>query len=626
MNNLKGSVEANLSSNYIPKAKMPSLPMSNEIAESLKKKEAEKTKKDIDNFAKKAREKFKFIEAISVVPTQANKIMEEDYEVPEADRKKELIHVVTIIPEKQYKKLADIRLELIKIGRAVNEKIWLHVLTPIDVWNLGLDSKFDTFEAIAMSFPVYDKNGFLAGIRVSSVHKSLVLRKFEKYVTTYAIGGSFARGETVKTSDIDVFVIIDDTDVKRMGRIELLEKLRGITQSFVGEAMAIAGVKVDFNLQVWLLTDFWERVKDTEPVAFTFIRDGIPLYDRGSFLPWKSLLRMGRIKPSPEAIDMFMSQGEKYLEGVDRRIFDIVMHDIYWGVMQPTQGLLMLYGLAPQNVYDTVKSVKEVFVEKEKLLEKRYFDIFDNIVIKHYKAFEHGKIKPGDIDGVKLAKMNQEAIDYNKRIKELRIQLEQRVREKSIEETYTGLFEMLEPLLDKKGEAAIIRAFDTQLIKTGKYPRRHLTDLKFVAKVRTEVMNKKETKKAPKGVPSKGNKKALTPAEVYKLRMDVETARRFSSELTNLLIEHNQRCEFLSMDRKKFMIRGKDISAEVFFLEDVFLIQGQKIQKLKGKKLVDVDPEEVQKEMLQDSKKETNINFKALDTLRDIFGEFELVY
>ena len=33
--------------------------------------------------------------------------------------------------------------------------------------------------------------------------------------------------EETKTSDVDVFVI-DDTDVKRMSRLELLEKLRGI--------------------------------------------------------------------------------------------------------------------------------------------------------------------------------------------------------------------------------------------------------------------------------------------------------------------------------------------------------------------------------------------------------------
>ena len=616
MNDLKGSVEANLSSGYIPKVKMPGLPVSNEIAETLKKKEAEKAKKDIDIFAKKVNEKFKFIGAIGVLPAQANKIIEEDYEVPEVERKKNLIHVLTIVPEKQFKNISKIRLEMIKLGKTVNEKIWVHVLTPVDIWNLGLDSKFDTFEAFAMSYPVYDKNGFLAGIRVSSVHKSLVLRKFEKYVTTYAMNGSFVRGDTVKTSDIDVFIIIDDTDVKRMGRMELLEKLRGIIHSFSAEAQAIAGVKVDFNMQVWLLTDFWERVRDTEPVAFTAIRDGVPLYDRGAFLPWKSLLRSGRIKPSPEAIDMFMSSGDKLKENIDRRIFDIVIHDLYWGTIHPTQGLLMLYGLAPQNVYDTVKSVKEVFVEKEKLLEKKYLDIFDNIAIKTYKAFEHGKVKPGDIDGTKLAKMSKDALDYVKRLKELRVQLEQRVRENSIKEIYSGLFEMLKILLKKKDEAAILRAFDNEFIKTGKYPKRHLTDLKFVAKVRKEVMDKKQTSK---------EKKALTPAEVYKLRLDVETARRFGSEITNLLIEHNQRCEFLSMDRKKFTIKGKDLNAEVFFLDDVFVIQGSKVQKLVGKKLVDVDPEEIQKEMVK-NKKETKIDFKALNVLRTIFGEFELIY
>ena len=36
------------------------------------------------------------------------------------------------------------------------------------------------------------------------------------------------------------------------------------------------------NVQVYLLTEFWEKVKDAEPVIFTFIRDGVPLYDRGT--------------------------------------------------------------------------------------------------------------------------------------------------------------------------------------------------------------------------------------------------------------------------------------------------------------------------------------------------------
>src|SRR5680860_704080 len=99
------------------------------------------------------------------------------------------------------------------------------------------------------------------------------------------------------------------------------------------------------------MTEFWEAVKDAHPVMFTFIRDGVPLYDRGTFLPWKSLLRMGKIKPSPEAIDMFMSSGNKLKETIDKRIFDVATLDLFWGISTPTQGLLMLYGLSPPNVY-----------------------------------------------------------------------------------------------------------------------------------------------------------------------------------------------------------------------------------------------------------------------------------
>ena len=164
------------------------------------------------------------------------------------------------------------------------------------MWNYGQDSKFEFVDAIAQGYPVHDK-GFLGALRVASIHKSLVLRKFDKYVASYVIGGSLVRGTAGKDSDVDVFVVVDDTDVKRMNRVELLEKLRGIIYDYIREATALAAVKNILNVQVWLLTDFWQRVKDAEPVAFTFIRDGIPLYDRGTFIPWKLLLKMGRIKP-----------------------------------------------------------------------------------------------------------------------------------------------------------------------------------------------------------------------------------------------------------------------------------------------------------------------------------------
>lgn len=610
------SVEQNLSSSYIPESKIQGLPLSAQSQESQKQKEeAEKVKKQIDEFSEKARKKFKFIDAIGIVPVQASKIIENEYEISEKDYKKGLIHLLCVIPESKFKEIQKIKQELIKISKNINDNLWMHILTPIDFWNLGLDSKFDVFEAFSMSFPVHDPKNFLSSLRMSHIHKSLVLRKFEKYVTTYAMGGSFVRGETKKTSDIDVIVIIDDTDVKRMSRFELIEKLRGIIYSYISEAMAIAGVKVDYNVQVWLLTDFWERVKDAEPVAFTFIRDGIPLYDRGAFLPWKSLLRMGRIKPSPESVDMFMSSGDKMKDLVNKRIFEILIHDIYWGTIQPTQGLLMLYGLAPQNVYDTSKSFKENFVEKEKLIEKRYHDILEEITIKYYKGFEHGKIKAGDINGKDIDRLFKDALDYVERLKELRKQIEKRIKEKNIQEIYDNLFNQLKSILNKKQEEEIIKEFENVFIESGKFPKRYLAGLKFIARIKNEVLLKKPEKKGKK-----------TEEDAWHLRKEVDNARKKATEITNALIEYTQRCDFLSMDRARFIIKGKELTGEVFFLENVFLVHGTKIKKLDNDKFIEANSQEFEKQLLDQKNRENKINFKALDILKKEFDEFELVY
>ena len=463
-----------------------------------------------------------------------------------------------------------------------------------------------------MSFPILDK-GFLAALRVTQIHKSLVLKKFEKYVTSYVIGGSLVRGETKSTSDIDVFIVIDDTDVKRMSRLELKEKLRGIIYSYIQEAEAIAGVKNKLSPQIYLMTDFWEAVKDAHPVMFSFIRDGIPLYDRGAFLPWKSLLRMGKIKPSPEAIDMFMSSGNKLKETVEKRIFDVATLDLFWGISTPTQGLLMLYGLAPPNVFETVKQFREVFVVKEKLVEEKYADILEEILIKVWKGYEHGKIKPGDIDGKDLDRLSKNAIDYIERLKELREQIEKRTQEKSIDVIYDDVFGMLGALLKKKSEVLILKEFDEKLVKSGRFPQRFLENLKAISKTKKDIAKSKETKTKKDNLTAKQSKA-------------VDNARKVAAEITTALIEYTQRCDIASMERTRFVLKSKDSSAEVFFLKNIFVVQGSKIQKLNGEKLIKSDTKELQEQLLANQNKESKIDFKALEVLKKIFGEFELVY
>jgi predicted nucleotidyltransferase len=611
----KKSVEQNLEKNYIPKNKPENLPVSNQTDEALKKK-MDKTQKEIEKFKTEFLKLQKQTQSIGIIPGQAAKKIEEEYEITEENSKRELIHILTIIPETQYKNIGAIKLQAIQLAKTINDKLWVHVLTPIDFWNLGLDSKFEVMEALAMSYPIHDK-GFLGSIRVAQIHKSLVLKKFEKYVTSYVVGGSLTRGETIKTSDIDVFIIIDDTDVKRMPRMELKEKLRGIIYSYIQEAEAISGVKNKLSPQIYLMTEFWEAVKDAHPVMFSFIRDGIPLYDRGAFLPWKSLLRMGKIKPSPEAIDMFMSSGDKIKEIVNKKIFDIATLDLFWGVSTPTQGLLMLYGQAPGNVYDTVKAFRETFVNKEKLIEKKYADILENISIKHFKAMEHGKIKPGDIKGEQIDKLAKDAQDYITRLKELREQIEKRIQEKSIEQIYKDTFAMVGSFLDKKSEATILKEFDNKMIKEGKFPPRFLTSLKFIAKTKREIgMRKSEIKTV------KNKKDNLT----FKQSRDVDNARKLAAEITTALIEHTQRCELASLEKSRFKIKSHNIQAEVFFLKNTFLVQPQQIQKIFENSLVKSTPKELQEQISEQKDKEKKIDYKSLAILHKIFGEFDLIY
>jgi hypothetical protein len=189
------------------------------------------------------------------------------------------------------------------------------------------------------------------------------------------------------------------------------------------------------------------------------------------------------------------------------------------------------------------------------------------------------------------------------------------MQEKGIQDVYDNLFEMIGALVGKKGELAILKEFEDKYVKKGNFPRRYLESVKAVAKVRKDVLANKADKK-----------KKLDEKQVWKMGREVDRARKGASEVTQALMEYNQRCDFLSMDRARFLIKGKALDGEVFFLEDVFVVAQGKIQKLVKGKLVDATPDELQKQTLDSRGKDKKINHKALGVLEKIFGEFELVY
>lgn len=588
---LKSSMIDSMKSSYQPGS---SAPLPNDIPEEVKK-EMEKTRAKLDKFQKTIIKKYPFTLAIGIIPPQAAEKFDDENELTEEERKLKPMHLLMIIPEEHFKSIGKIKTALIEESKNMKPPIWLNIITPVDLWNYCLDSKYGIVEAIGMSFPLYDK-GLLGSLRVSQIHKSLVLRKFEKYVASYVIGGSLARGTATKTSDVDVFVVIDDTDVKRMPRLELREKLRSIIYSYIMEAGELSGVKNKLNVQIYLLTDFWESVKDAHPVIFTFIRDGIPLYDKGTFLPWKLLLKMGRIKPSPEAIDMFMSTGDKTTDTVDRRLID-AMIDLYYAVLTPSQALLMLDGQAPPTHKETPEVFKKTFYTKEKLIEKKYIDTLTKLV-ELFREYEHGNLKK--ISGKEIDELLKDASAYVKRMKELRTQIEKRTRERTVEQTYEDVFKILRGLFGDKQDTQLAREFEQHLVKSGKVEPRFYHILNRLIDVKKKYKGKKKPDKA-----------------------EIEEIRKNAVQLVNRLIEYGQRCELAELQKSKVVISYDGKHGDLFLTNPAFLVAEGRIRKVTNK-IEEAAREEFENTVTQQKGKSGKLTKELIETLKQELGEFEI--
>lgn len=560
--------------------------------------EFERIKTKFEGFKKEVVKKYPFTISLCLLPGNSYVMFEEDEQMPKEIIDTKPIHAMLIIPEEQYKNIPKIKPEIVKMVKQTGENLWIHIKTPVDLWNYGLDSKFELIDALSSGFPVYDK-GFLGALRIASIHKSLVLRKFEKYVASYVIGGSLVRGTAGKDSDVDVFVVIDDTDVKRMPRIELLEKLRGIIYDYIREATALAGVKNILNVQVYLLTDFWQSVKDAHPVIFTFIRDGIPLYDRGTFIPWKLLLQMGKIKPSSEAIDLYMKEGDRTDDLVKRRLLD-GMVDIYYGIVTPTQALMMLAGEAPPVPKTIVEDVRKVLVEREKLLSERELKTLGKAV-KLWKEYEYGKLK--EFPGKDLDEFMKEFKEYNARMKELRKKIEKRMQEKTTQEMYNDTFKLLNTFFGKKSQSQLMKDFQDKLVSKGKIEPRFKGTLKEIVSLVKKVRGKDITQK------------------------EVDEVKKDAIELIDSLTEYGQRSDLITAEKSTMQITyaGNRRAELVLLGEENFLIEGASIRKVKNGTLVNSSREEFEKIFNEDKGKlNMRVSGEVFIILEKALGKFEI--
>ncbi len=551
-------------SKYEKEAKKEEAPKEPQLPSNLPLEVQEKLKvikEKLGKFQKGILEKFdKYIVGIALLPPPrppAPNMPPDIYaeEQKRYEQEKDKYHTLVLIDDAEPTKMSkfELRDKLTAIMDATAKEIDPNILPQTlllsELWQNCYDAKYDLLQLIGMSAPIYD-TGMLGAIRIAEIHKTMVLKKFEKYIVAYVLAGSLVQGKATKDSDIDVFVVIDDTDVKKMTRAELRDKLRAIIIGMGIEAGEITGLRNKINIQIYILTDFWDSIRESNPVIFTFLRDGVPFYDRGIFMPWKQLLKMGKIKPSPEAIDMFMSSGEQTLEKVKFRLRDIGTEDFFWATSTPSQAALMLYGIPPPAPKEIAEVLREVFVKKEGLLEEEYVKIWENI-LQIRKDIEHGVRK--EITGKELDKLLEDSEKYLKRLKRLFTQIEKLKEEENMINTYDTLQTVLRDVLKIEGvetapEGELAHIFEEKLIATGKVPAKFLRTLHAAMKAKADYDAGK-----------------LTKTEVEKMRKE-------SNELMRFLIDHIHRKKAHELERTKLRIKVGQKYGEVTMLGNTAFI------------------------------------------------------
>ncbi len=195
------------------------------------------------------------------------------------------------------------------------------------------------------------------------------------------IFGSSVKNKNKESNDIDVFVILNDSEFSF--NEEIVNSYQIILKKI------ISSVSSKLHVTSVRLTKFWKYVKDGDAVIINVLREGFPVYDRGIILPLKSMLFSGFIKPTPESVYVYHRRSKETL--LDSRLNVLkAINDLYWSVIDSAHSILMSHNIIPPSPEHIAKYIKEY--KDEIGLEDEYVRVV-KLFYKIYKKIEHEKVK-----------------------------------------------------------------------------------------------------------------------------------------------------------------------------------------------------------------------------------------
>jgi len=206
-----------------------------------------------------------------------------------------------------------------------------------------------------------------------------VRRNYGDIIKSVLVFGSAARGEMKKTSDIDLWVILDDTMTKRSQDLYTVKS----------NIQLLASELKNLHIQTTNLTEFWRWIKMGSPELFNFLRYGLPIYDSGFIKPVQRMLKMGLIPPSEEVVALKSRSADNLLKRVELTMKTIVF-DLRYAALDACQSVVMYYYKEQPDAKKLPEFLEKLI--KDKNLERKYLEKFVELN-KLWKDIDHGNIK-----------------------------------------------------------------------------------------------------------------------------------------------------------------------------------------------------------------------------------------
>ncbi|MFT4311758.1 MAG: nucleotidyltransferase domain-containing protein [Candidatus Woesearchaeota archaeon] len=205
--------------------------------------------------------------------------------------------------------------------------------------------------------------------------------EFKEFTKAIVLFGSASRKTNDEQSDIDILIILDDTQIVLSK--EVMETYKIIC------ARLIQKISPQIHVTTLKYSTFFDYARQGDPIAINILRDGVALVDTGVFDPLQVLLYTGKIRPTEESIWNYYHRATRTLHN-SRWHLHRAIEDLYWAVTDAAHAALMKAGVMPPTPEHISTLVHKHLVSK-KILTTEHVKTIELFYTLH-KKMEHKEL------------------------------------------------------------------------------------------------------------------------------------------------------------------------------------------------------------------------------------------